>query len=196
MKSPKTTYNHNSQQDVGRLIEEYQPQLKAFVNKHIDNKTDAEDILQDVFFQFVKTVGSTFSPIEHVSGWLYKVARNTIINYKKKKKEEELPVYQSEENGDAILKDFSEVLFSNTTSPSPEMEYLKSLVWKELEAALSELPAEQRKVFELMELGGIPAKEISRTTGVPVSTLLSRKQYAVLHLRKRLAALYDAIIYS
>lgn len=196
MKNPKTTYNHNSQQDVGRLIEEYQPQLKAFVCKHIDNKTDAEDILQDVFFQFVKTVGSTFNPIEHVSGWLYKVARNTIINHKKKKKEEELPVYQIGENGDAVLEDFSEEFFSNETSPSPEMEYLKSLVWKELEIALSELPAEQREVFELMELGGIQAKEISRTTGVPVSTLLSRKQYAVLHLRKRLATLRDAIIYS
>ena len=196
MKSPKTTNNKTDQPDVSKLIEEYHPQLKSFVNKHVDNKMDAEDILQDVFYQLIKTVENTFSPIEHVSAWLYKVARNTIINRGKKKKEEEIPAYQNDENEDSFLKDFSEVLFNNETSPSPEMEYLKSLVWKELEIALSELPIEQREVFELTELDGIPVKEISQTTGVSVNTLLSRKHYAVLHLRKKLSELYDAIIYS
>lgn len=196
MKKATPTINKNNQKDVGSLIKEYHPQLKSFVNKHVDNKMDAEDILQDVFYQLIKTVENTFSPIEHVSAWLYKVARNAIINRGKKKKEEELPVYQGDDAEDSILKDFSKVLFNNETSPTPEMEYLKSLVWKELESALSELPPEQREVFELTEMDGIPIKEISLATGISVNTLLSRKHYAVLHLRRKMADLYDEIIYS
>lgn len=185
-----------NQQEVGRLVEEYQPRLKAFVRKHVDNIEDADDILQDVFFQLVKTVEDALNPIEHVSGWLYKVARNTIINRGKKKKEEKLPTFKDMDSDSDILKDFSDILFSKETSPSPEMEYLRSLVWIELEQALSELPPEQREIFELTELDGLPVKEISQTTGVPVNTLLSRKHYAVVHLRKCMADLYNEIIYS
>jgi len=196
MKNPKTIENNDNRPDTGKLIEEYQPQLKAFVNKHMDNVSDVDDVLQDVFYQFVHTVENTLNPIEHVSAWLYKVARNTIINRGKKKREEEWPVYQGEDGDENLLNDFSDMLFNNETSPSPEMEYLRSLVWIELESALSELPVEQREVFELTELDGIPVKEIAITTGVPVNTLLSRKHYAVLHLRKRLSDLRDEIIYS
>ena len=196
MKNPKKIENKENRPDTGKLIEEYQPQLKAFVNKHIDNVSDVDDVLQDVFYQFVHTVENTLNPIEHVSAWLYKVARNTIINRGKKKREEELPVYQGDDGDENILNDFSDMLFNNETSPSPEMEYLRSLVWVELENALSELPLEQREVFELTELDGIPVKEISITTGIPVNTLLSRKHYAVLHLRKRLSDLRDEILYS
>lgn len=196
MKNPKTTENKENRPDTGKLIEEYQPQLKAFVNKHIENVSDVDDVLQDVFYQFVKTVENTLNPIEHVSAWLYRVARNTIINRGKKKREEEFPVYPGEDDNDDLLNDFSDMLFNNETSPSPEMEYLRSLVWIELERALSELPVEQREVFELTELDGIPVKEIAIATGVSVNTLLSRKHYAVLHLRKRLSDLRDEIIYS
>lgn len=196
MEQPETTSGKNGQRDVGKLIEEYQPQLKAFVNKHVDNKSDADDILQDVFYQLVKTIETTLNPIEHVSAWLYKVARNTIINKGKKKQEEEMPVYYDNESDDGVLKDFSDILFNNETSPSPEMEYLRSLVWTELENALSELPPEQREIFELTELDGLAVKEISQTTGITVNTLLSRKHYAVLHLREKLSDLYDAIVYS
>jgi RNA polymerase sigma factor (sigma-70 family) len=94
------------------------------------------------------------------------------------------------------MQDFSEVLFGDeTTAPSPETEYLRTMVWEELETALAELPPEQREIFELTELDGIPVKAIAETTGVAVNTLLSRKHYAVVHLRKRLAGLYEDIMY-
>jgi RNA polymerase sigma factor (sigma-70 family) len=159
--------------NLEKLIVEYQPQLKSFIRKRVDNREDAEDILQDVFYQLAKTVNAAINPVEEVAAWLYCVARNTIINHGIKKREETMPVYQNDESEDEILADFSEVLFNSGTSLSPETEYLRSLVWEELENALAELPAEQREVFELTELDGIPVKEISQTTGVAVNTLLS-----------------------
>ncbi|MDR1335315.1 MAG: sigma-70 family RNA polymerase sigma factor [Tannerella sp.] len=181
------------------MIAKYQPQLKSFIRSRVANREDAEDILQDVFYQLVKTVNTAMNPIGEVSAWLYRVARNTIINHAARKRGEELPAY-AYRNGDGdteMLEDFSEVLFSDGgTSPSPETEYMRSLVWTELECALAELPPEQREIYELTEMDGIPVKEIARTTGVPANTLLSRKHYAVLHLRKRMKELYDEIIYA
>jgi len=183
----------NQQQDVGALVTVYKPRLNAFIRKRVSNKEDAEDILQDVFYQLAK-VDTAMNPIEQVAAWLYRVARNMIINKQIKKREEELPSYQNDD--DEMLNDISEMLFSKQTAPSPETEYLRSLMWVELENALSELPWEQREVFEMTELDGLSFKQISAATGVPVKTLLSRKHYAVLHLRKRLNELYKEIIYS
>jgi RNA polymerase sigma factor (sigma-70 family) len=183
-------------QDVGQLIVEHRPKLKAFIRKRVANMEDAEDILQDVFYQFVKTVENTMDPIEQVSAWLYRVARNLIINKKIKKREVEMPVYHSDDSDDDVFEDFSEILFCNEPSPTPETEYLRSLVWVELENALAELPPEQREIFELTELDDIPVKEISKNTGIAVNTLLSRKHYAVKHLRKRLQGLYNDIVYA
>lgn len=180
-------------QDVGKLVTAHKPRLDAFIRKRVSNKEDAEDILQDVFYQLAK-VDTAMNPIEQVTAWLYRVARNMIINKQIKKHEEELPSYLNDD--DEMLNDISEMLFSKQTSPSPETEYLRSLMWVELENALSELPLEQREVFEKTELDGWSFKEISEETGVSVNTLLSRKRYAVLHLRKRLSELYEEIIYS
>lgn len=196
MKNQMTKKADQGQYHVGKLYEEYQPRLKNYINKHVDNESDTEDILQDIFYQLIKAVENTLNPIEHVSAWLYKVARNTIINKRNKRKEEELIVYQENKSAYSVLDDLSEVLFNNDTSPSPEMEYLRSLVWTELENALSELPMDQQEVFRQTELYGISIKNISQNTGVPINTLLSRKHYAVLHLRKKLSDLYEAIIHS
>jgi RNA polymerase sigma factor (sigma-70 family) len=179
--------------DIGSLIAEYQPRLKAFIRKRVPDKADADDILQEVFYQLIKAE-QLMNPIEQVSAWLYRVARNLIINLEKKKREEEWPVYRDEE-GEEILRDFSEILFdSDSLSPSPETEYLRSMVWVELEAALSELPAEQREAYERTELEGLTVKELAAQTGVSVNTLLSRKHYAILHLRKRLEELYFELL--
>ncbi|MDR3227554.1 MAG: sigma-70 family RNA polymerase sigma factor, partial [Prevotellaceae bacterium] len=161
-----------SGKNLNELIVEYQPQLKSFIRKHVTNREDAEDILQDVFYQLTKAVNEAMNPIEQVSAWLYRVAHNIIINKGIKKREQAMPAYRDEDGENEILKDFSEILYSNeTTSPSPETEYLRSLVWSELDAALAELPLEQREIFELTEFDGIPVKEIAETTAVSVNTL-------------------------
>ena len=178
--------------NIEKIITEHQPQLKSFIQKRVPNKEDAEDILQDVFFQLIRTIGSPLNPIEQVTAWLYRVTRNIIINKGKKRQEEELPVSQYDEDG-AVLKDISEILFDDNMPATPEMEYLRSLVWQELEAALEDLPPEQREIFELTELEGLPVKEIAESMDIPVNTLLSRKHYAVKHLRKRLESLYKDI---
>lgn len=132
------------------------------------------------------------NPIEQVTAWLYRVTRNTIINKGKKKSEEECPVSQYEES---VLSDFSTVLFADDElAPSPETEYMRSLVWQELKVALAELPSEQREVFELMELEGFSVKEVSELISVPANMVLSRKHYAVKFLRKRLEGLYNDIL--
>lgn len=180
--------------DVEEVVTKYSSRLLAFIRKRVPVREDAEDILQDVFYQLVRTVDDATTQIEQVSAWLYRVARNAIINKGKKKREEEFPVFVNGDD-DEIGAEFSDILFGDSDTPStPETEYLRSLVWEELESALSELPAEQREAFELMEIDGLPAKEIAESTGIPVNTLLSRKHYAVKHLRKRLYELYAEMI--
>ncbi len=181
--------------NVGELVEEYRPRLRAFIRKRVANEEDAEDILQDVFYQLARTVESSLNPIEQVSAWLYRVARNMIINKSVKKREVALPTFRDDDSDDDIQRDFSEVLFGGF-SAAPDDEYLRSLVWIELGNALAELPDEQREIFELTEFDGVPVKDIASLTGVAVNTLLSRKHYAVKHLRKRLAGLYEDLIYG
>ncbi|MDR1348725.1 MAG: sigma-70 family RNA polymerase sigma factor [Prevotellaceae bacterium] len=182
-------------EEIEKLITEYQPQLKSFIKKRVARYEEAEDILQDVFYQLVKTINSAMNPIDHVAAWLYRVAHNAVINHGKKKREESMPVMQTGDSDDGMLKDISDIMFNNEFSSSPEIEYLRSMVWDELENALSELSPQQREIFELTELEGFSMKEISQITGISVNTLLSRKHYAVLHLRKRMRELYDDIIY-
>ena len=191
----KTTVSNNSnQKNLKEWIAKYTPRLKSFIRGQVSSRDDADDILQDVFYQLTKTVDDAMNPIENISAWLYRVTQNMIINAETKKKEVRMPACQEDED-ENMLEEISGLLFHEDESEdSPETEYLHSLVWTELEEALAELPPEQREIFELTELEGIPVKEISETTGVPVNTLLSRKHYAIVYLRKRLQTIYNDLI--
>jgi len=170
-----------------RVINDYSRRLLGFIRKRVSNEADAEDILQDVFYQFI---GNT-QPIEQLTAWLFTVARNKITDKQRKKKPESLEtVYAASEEDIAF--DWTEIFFDNTDNP--ETAYLRTLFWEALDNALEELPAEQREVFVMNEMEGIPFKEIATKTGLTVNTLLSRKRYAVLHLRDRLSVLKDELL--
>ena len=150
---------------------------------------DAEDILQEVWYQFSRVIDT--EPIEQVSGWLYRVARNRITDSYRKRKDELLEdyVYEEDEEGDVFLKEI--LLVDNNT---PETETLRQVFWEALFEALEELPENQRNVFVWNELEDQTFQEISDRTGVNIKTLISRKRYAVQHLRKRLQTLYEEFL--
>jgi len=173
--------------NITRVINDYSRRLLGFIRKRVTNEADAEDILQDVFFQFI---GNT-QPIEQLTAWLFTVARNKITDKQRKKKTTALEdLYPAVE--DDIAFDWTEIFFDETDNP--ETAYLRNIFWEALNNALDELPAEQKDVFVLNEIEGIPFKEIAEQTGQSVNTLLSRKRYAVLHLRDRLSVLKDELL--
>ncbi len=174
-------------QNINRVVKDYSRRLLGFIRKRVRNEADAEDILQDVFYQFI---GNT-QPIEQVTAWLFTVARNKITDRQRKKKPEPLEDLFGRDEDDAAF-DWTEIFFDNTDNP--ETEYLRTLFWEALDNALNELPAEQRDVFVMNEMNGIPFKEIAEQTGETVNTLLSRKRYAVLHLRERLLVLKNELL--
>ena len=165
--------------------------LLKFIRKRVNLLEDAEDIFQDVFYQFTR-VNEGANPIENISAWLYSAARNKIIDHYKKKKDAPLPAYYGEENDEYMIDDIADILFGEEAGP--ETDCLRSLILEEIETAIADLPVEQRIVFELSELFAMPVKEIALKTGVPVNTVLSRKHYAVKHLRKRLKELYCDVL--
>jgi RNA polymerase sigma factor (sigma-70 family) len=181
--------------NVADVFNTYRERLTAFIRKRVPSWETVEDILQEVFYQFTKTEEED-NPVEHVSAWLYRVTRNHIINWYAKKKDIPLstllPLDTEDGNDDDILAAISDVLFSSDSTP--ETEYLRSFVLSEIETALAELSPEQREIFEQTEFLDIPVKEIAHITGTPVNTLLSRKHYAVVRLRKRLHHLYGEIV--
>ena len=154
---------------------------------------DAEDILQDVFYQFSR-IDDLVNPVENTAAWLYRAARNRIIDHYRKKKEQPLPASYDEDGDGYIIDEIADILFGSETGPEPD--YLRSLILQEIETALAGLPEEQRNVFELSEFFGMPVKEIAEKTGAPVNTVLSRKHYAVKHLRTHLRELYSDIMHK
>ena len=174
--------------NITQVITEYSKRLMGFIRKRVNNEADAEDIMQDVFYQFI---GNT-QPIEQMTAWLFTVARNKIIDRQRKKRPDALEDLFGQEEGEEGGLNWTEFLFD--ASDNPEKDYLRQVFWEELNNALSELPEEQRRVFILNELEGVPFKEIAEQTGETVNTLLSRKRYAVLHLRSRLSVLKDELL--
>jgi len=176
------------QQNIIQAIQDYGRQLFGFIRSRVKTNEDAEDILQDVWYQFSNQPER--EAIESVSGWLYKVARNKITDRYRKKKNESLEDYSFYDEDGGL--NFKEILLADNNNP--ETEHLRQLFWEELFAALDELPENQRSVFTRNELEDMTLQEIADKEGEKLKTIISRKRYAVLHLRKRLETLYNDII--
>ena len=172
---------------ISEVIAEQGGRLRNFIRKRVPNESDAEDLLQEVFYELVEAK-RVLMPIEFVTGWLYRVARNRITDLFRKKKPENF-------SDAAVMDDEGELLAIEDLLPSPDdgpdALYVRSVLLDELELALAELPGEQREVFVAHELEGRSFKELSAESGISVNTLLSRKRYAVLNLRERLQSIHD-----
>lgn len=178
----------DKKQSIVDTVSNYSKKLFGFIRGKVNTDADAEDILQDVWYQFTNV--SSTQTIEEVSGWLYKVARNKITDKYRKKKNELIDDYQYEtEDGDM---QFKEILLA--IKENPELEDFKELFWEELFTALEELPLSQREVFVLNEMEEVRLQDIADKNGESIKTIISRKRYAVLHLRKRLQYLYNELI--
>jgi len=178
---------------VETAVRKERQQLFNFIRRRVRTREDAEDILQDVFFQLTDNY-DVAEPIERVTSWLYRVARNKIIDWYRKRSSR--GTVETGRGGPTDADDLTplnleEILFD--PAQNPDEIYARSLVWPALADALEDLPEEQREVFALHELEGRSFKEIEEITGEPLNTLLSRKRYAVLYLRERLKELYDEL---
>jgi RNA polymerase sigma factor (sigma-70 family) len=179
------------QETAGNIFALYRDRITCFIHKRVRLFEDAEDILQEVFYEYSR-MDSLARPIRQTAAWLYRVARNKIINHWNKKKESPLPAYYDEDDDRYVIADIVDTLFGETVTP--ETENLRRLVADEIQTALAELPEAQRTAFELSEFQGMAVKEIAEKTNVPVNTVLSRKHYAVKYLRKRLKELYADVM--
>ena len=172
---------------ISEVIAEERSRLRNFIRKRVPNEADVEDLLQEVFYELVEA-NRLLMPIEHVTGWLFRVARNRITDLFRKKRPENF-------SDAAVADEDGELLQIEDLLPSPdagpEAIYFGNVLLDELEFALDELPDEQREVFVAHEIEGRSFKELSAESGVSVNTLLSRKRYAVLHLRERLQSIHD-----
>ena len=185
-----TTLTYNAlmaEQDkrIAETVSRERGRIGNFIRRRVPDASEAEDILQDVFYEFVAAYRLP-QPIEQVGAWLFRVARNRIIDRFRKKREESLPEVLGEGDDELWL---DEILPS--ADAGPEAAYARTVLMEELAAALDELPEEQRAVFIAHELDGRSFKELAVIGGVGVNTLLARKRYAVMHLRARLQLIYD-----
>ena len=175
-------------QRISEAIEREQPRLRNFIRRRVADREDAEDILQDVFYELVEAY-RVMKPVEQVTAWLFRVARNRITDLFRKKSREALRNEPPTTTEDGEMLQLEELLPS--PDAGPDAVYARSVLLDELDAALDELPDEQREVFVAHQLMGHSFKELAAQTGVSVNTLLSRKHHAVLYLRERLQAIHD-----
>ena len=172
---------------IGEVMATERSRLLSFIRRRVPNEFDAEDLLQEVLFELVQA-HRLLQPVDYVTGWLFRVARNRITDmFRKKKPEAFADLLVENEEGEAL--NFEDLLPS--PEEGPEAVYLRGLLLDELETAVTDLPEEQRAVFVAHEVEGLSFKELSAATGVNVNTLLSRKRYAVLQLRERLQRIHD-----
>ena len=174
---------------ISDVVEREQSRLRNFIRRRVPDPRDVEDILQDVFSELVEA-NRLLMPIDHVTGWLFRVARNRITDLFRKKKPEPFGEMAVADEDDERLQ-LEDLLPS--PDAGPEALYARHVLLDELESAVDELPEEQREVFVAHELEGRSFKEIAAASGVSVNTLLSRKRYALRHLRRRLRSMYDEL---
>ena len=179
-------------QRISDVVTREQSRLRNFIRRRVADPLDAEDILLDVFHRLVEA-NRVLMPIDHVTGWLFRVARNRIIDLFRKKQPDMVGDSPTVDENDELL-GLEELLPS--PDAGPEALYARGVLVEELESAIDELPEEQREVFVAHELEGRSFKEMAAETGVSVNTLLSRKRYAVQHLRERLQTVYDEFMRS
>jgi RNA polymerase sigma factor (sigma-70 family) len=183
---PRLTAEQNRQ--ISGVVRRERARLRNFVRKRVPDAGDAEDILQDVLYELVAAY-RLMHPVDHASAWLYRVARNRIVDFFRKKRLVALGDALAEKADDESVLTLADLLPS--PDAGPEAAYARKVLLGELNAALQELPEEQRDVFIAHEIDGRSFKELADETGVGLNTLLSRKRYAVLHLRRRLHAIYN-----
>ena len=178
-----------SEQDLrlSEIVAEERARLRNFIRRRVPDPSDAEDIVQEVFYELVEA-NRLLMPIEHMTGWLFRVARNRITDLFRRTRPETFSDAAAEDEEGELLR-IEDLLPS--PDAGPEALHARNVLLDELELALGELPAEQREVFIAHELEGRSFKELAAKSGVKVNTLLSRKRYAVLHLRERLRNIYD-----
>lgn len=178
---------------IEEAVKRERKKLLQFIRTRVANEEDARDILQDVFYQLASN-HTMVETIENMASWLYRVTRNRIIDWYRKRKTESVDVMAAYDDADedGYFNGLSTIASSD--EENPDRVYERQLVWETMYEALNELPAEQREVFILHELENKSFNEIAEITGAPLNTLLSRKRYAVLHLRERLQGVYDTII--
>jgi RNA polymerase sigma factor (sigma-70 family) len=177
--------------NIPAIVKAYGKRLTGFIRKRVNRVEDVEDILQEVYYQLAEA-DRLFQPIDQIAAWLFTVARSRITDLYRKKKPELLAEYEADDEAGYLIDEINDLFQDH--QDSPETLYLRSMVSEEIADALSDLPPEQSKVFEMAVFKGMSFKEISKETGEPVNTLISRKRYAVLYLRKRLRNLYDELI--
>jgi len=177
---------HEQDRLFSEAMERDRPRLRSFIRRYVGDTGDAEDILQDVFYELLEAYRMV-KPVRHVSGWLFQVARNRIIDLFRRKKTGSLndPVV-AEDDHSLTLEDLLP-----SAEDGPHAAYARRVLLEALEDALEELPAEQRDIFIAHEVTGISFKDYAAETGISVNTLLSRKRYAVLYLRRRLQSFYN-----
>jgi RNA polymerase sigma factor (sigma-70 family) len=173
---------------LSQALERDRPRLRSFIRKHVADTSEAEDILQDVFYELLEAY-RFMKPIEHVTAWLFRVARNRMTDLFRRKKPSSLNNAVATGEGEDTEDTLEDLLPSGDAGP--EAAYARNLLLDALDEALEELPEAQREVFIAHELMGQSFKDISAETGLSVNTLLSRKHYAVLHLRQRLQSIYE-----
>lgn len=192
MRTISLEMTQNQNDSIGEIVQENGKKLLEFIRHRVREPEEAEDIFQDVMIELTRSY-RLMQPIEKMAAWLYKVARNKIIdNYRKKKPtrlDDQLVFRKSDESEHLYLQDLLK-----SSSQSPDSDFDQALIFEAIQLALSELPAEQREVFIQHELEGKSFKEMTEETGLSTNTLLSRKRYAVLALRNKLQFLYDELM--